>query len=64
MVLSNNFLKINRNDWGLFWNTAIETGSLMVGEEVKISCEVEFTNAGHKELKMEMETAGVNKGIL
>jgi polyisoprenoid-binding protein YceI len=56
--------KINRNDWGLVWNTAIETGGLMVGEEVKISCEVELTNAGHKELKMELETAGANNSIL
>jgi len=41
--------KINRTDWGLIWNAAIETGGILVGEEVTISCEVELTNAGQKE---------------
>ncbi|MCO5237535.1 MAG: YceI family protein [Chitinophagaceae bacterium] len=35
--------KINRKDWGLNWNTALEAGGVLVGEEVKISAEVEFT---------------------
>ncbi len=47
--------KINRTDWGLVWNATIETGGIMLGEEVKISCEVELTNAGEKELTMELE---------
>lgn len=46
---------INRNDWGLVWNSTMETGGLLVGETVKISCEVELTNAGKKELKMELQ---------
>ena len=56
--------KINRNDWGLVWNTAMETGGLLVGEEVKISCEVELINAGQKELIMEMEPVTDSKEIL
>ncbi|MBI1745460.1 MAG: YceI family protein [Acidobacteria bacterium] len=32
---------INRKDFGLTWNKAMETGGLVVGEEVKISLEVE-----------------------
>jgi polyisoprenoid-binding protein YceI len=38
--------KINRKDWGLFWNTPLETGGIMVGDDVSILCEVELTNAG------------------
>ncbi|MES1216178.1 MAG: YceI family protein [Bacteroidota bacterium] len=49
--------KINRNDWGLTWNTTIETGGLVVSEEVKILCEVELTNVSQKELTMELETS-------
>lgn len=33
---------INRKDWGLEWNVALETGGWLVGEEVKISLEVEL----------------------
>ena len=34
--------KINRKDWGLNWNTALETGGVLVSDEVKISAEVQF----------------------
>ncbi|MBC8145733.1 MAG: YceI family protein, partial [bacterium] len=34
--------KINRKDWGLVWNGALETGGVLVGEEVKISLSVEL----------------------
>jgi len=37
--------KINRKDFGLTWNAALETGGLLVGEEVSISLEVEFIKA-------------------
>ncbi len=32
---------INRKDFGLTWNAALETGGVLVGEDVKISLEVE-----------------------
>lgn len=32
---------INRKDFGLTWNKALETGGLVVGEEVEITLEVE-----------------------
>jgi polyisoprenoid-binding protein YceI len=35
--------KINRKDFGLAWNVALETGGVLVGEEVKINLEVELT---------------------
>lgn len=34
--------KINRKDFGLAWNAALETGGVMVGDEVTINLEVEF----------------------
>jgi polyisoprenoid-binding protein YceI len=34
--------KINRKEWGLNWNAALEAGGVMVGDEVKISAEVQF----------------------
>jgi polyisoprenoid-binding protein YceI len=34
--------KLNRKDWGLNWNQALETGGVLVGEEVTISVEVEL----------------------
>lgn len=37
--------KINRKDFGLTWNAALETGGILVGEEVAITLEVEFIKA-------------------
>lgn len=37
--------KINRKDWGLNWNAALEAGGVLVGEEVKINCDIELTKA-------------------
>jgi polyisoprenoid-binding protein YceI len=34
--------KINRKDFGLVWNVALETGGVLVGEQVSISLEVEL----------------------
>ena len=47
--------KINRSDWGLIWNTAMEAGGFMVSEEVTISCEMELINIGQTNLKMQLE---------
>jgi polyisoprenoid-binding protein YceI len=33
--------RINRSDFGLNWNAALETGGLMVADEVKIALEIE-----------------------
>jgi len=33
--------KINRKDWGLNWNVALETGGWLVGEEITIDIEIE-----------------------
>ncbi|MBF0567437.1 MAG: YceI family protein [Nitrospirae bacterium] len=34
--------KINRKDFGLIWNKALETGGVLVGDEVTINLEVEM----------------------
>ncbi len=37
--------KINRKDFGLTWNAALEAGGIVVGEEVFITLEAEFVKA-------------------
>lgn len=34
--------KISRKEFGLTWNAALETGGVMIGDEVKITLDVEF----------------------
>jgi polyisoprenoid-binding protein YceI len=34
--------KINRKDFGLSWNKTLDSGGLMVGEEIAITLEVEL----------------------
>src|SRR5882672_2717792 len=37
--------KINRKDFGLTWNAALETGGILVGNDVTITLEAEFVEA-------------------
>ncbi len=37
--------KIKRSDFGLTWNAALETGGVMVGDDVKLDFELEFVKA-------------------
>ncbi len=37
--------KLNRIDYGLKWNAAIEAGGVVVSEDVKIDCTIELTKA-------------------
>lgn len=37
--------KINRKDFGLTWNAALETGGILVGDEVTITLDVQFVRA-------------------
>mgnify|MGYP001544589209 CR=1 FL=1 len=34
--------KINRKDFGLVWNAALETGGVLVGDDVQITVDAEF----------------------
>lgn len=40
--------KINRKDFGLVWNKALETGGVAVGDEVLITLEIEMIKAQQK----------------
>jgi polyisoprenoid-binding protein YceI len=35
--------KISRKDWGLVWNAPLETGGLLLNDEVKLAGEVQFS---------------------
>jgi polyisoprenoid-binding protein YceI len=48
--------KIKRSEWGLIWNAAIETGGLIVSDEITINCDVELINLGEKNPQMVLET--------
>jgi polyisoprenoid-binding protein YceI len=37
--------KINRKDFGLTWNAALETGGILVGDEVTLTLDVQFVKA-------------------
>jgi polyisoprenoid-binding protein YceI len=37
--------KINRKDFGLTWNATLEAGSILVGDEVTITLDVQFVKA-------------------
>jgi polyisoprenoid-binding protein YceI len=37
--------KISRKDFGLTWNAALETGGILIGDDVTITLEVEFVKA-------------------
>ncbi len=37
--------KVNRKEWGLTWNAALETGGLLVSDDVKLNIETELVRA-------------------
>lgn len=37
--------KIKRSDWGLNWNTALEAGGVLVGDEVRITADLQLVKA-------------------
>ena len=37
--------RIRRSDFGLTWNAALETGGLLVGDEIKIELELSLVKA-------------------
>lgn len=40
--------RLNRKDFGLNWNTALETGGVLVGDEVKINCEIQLIKSSEE----------------
>jgi polyisoprenoid-binding protein YceI len=49
--------KINRKDWGLNWNVALETGGWLVSDEIKISIELELVKGVEQEAEEEAAVA-------
>jgi polyisoprenoid-binding protein YceI len=49
--------KINRKDWGLNWNVALETGGWLVSDEIKINIELELVKQVDQEVEVEAEVA-------
>jgi polyisoprenoid-binding protein YceI len=49
--------KIDRRDWGLKWNQALETGGILVGNEVRIELEVQAVREAARP-----EAAGIEAG--
>jgi polyisoprenoid-binding protein YceI len=47
--------KINRSEWGLVWNTAMEAGGIMVGDEISVLCEIELIYHVNSKEKMTLE---------
>ncbi|HHY56989.1 MAG TPA: YceI family protein [Chloroflexi bacterium] len=41
--------KINREEWGLTWNAALETGGWLVGKEIQIDIELELVEVAEPE---------------
>ena len=40
---------INRKDWGLNWNQALETGGVLVGDKIQIEIELELVKVAELE---------------
>lgn len=49
--------KINRADWGLKWNQALETGGLLVGEDVRVDIELELVKQAEPAQTLEAVSA-------
>jgi len=44
--------KINRKDWDLTWNVALETGGVLVGDEINVSIELEIIKQAEVEAQV------------
>ncbi len=51
---------INRNDWGLTWNQALETGGILVGDKIKIDIELELIEVTEQEAGLAESRVGIN----
>jgi len=49
--------KINRKDWDLTWNQALETGGVLVGDEVNVNIELEIVKQAEAQAQAEAVAA-------
>jgi polyisoprenoid-binding protein YceI len=54
---------INRKDWDLTWNTGLDSGGVMLGDEIKITCDIELIKAKKGDLSMDLAEAAEAEGI-
>lgn len=47
--------KVNRKDWGLVWNAPLETGGVLVGDEVNITCEFQLMKSDELNEMLEVQ---------
>lgn len=48
---------LNRKDWGLVWNQALETGGFLVGDKLEVEIELELVKQDAQEAAAEAEQA-------
>jgi polyisoprenoid-binding protein YceI len=51
---------INRKDWGLNWNVALETGGWLVGDQIKINLDMELVPSEKDEVESATAETTVN----
>jgi polyisoprenoid-binding protein YceI len=54
--------KISRKDWNLTWNQALETGGVLVGDEIEISIELELVQSA-EQVPVESELETINTSV-
>jgi polyisoprenoid-binding protein YceI len=55
--------KINRKDWNLNWNVALETGGWLVSDEIRVNIELELVRQEQQaEAEAEEEAASLHRG--
>lgn len=45
--------RINRKDWNLTWNVALEAGGVLVGDDININIELELIQAAVAEAELQ-----------
>jgi polyisoprenoid-binding protein YceI len=56
--------KINRSDWGIIFNAPLEIGGVMVGEDVRISCEIELIAGNKNEMRVKPDRKTDNNYVM
>ena len=44
--------KISRKDFGLIWNTVLETGGVMIGDDITIQCEIQLIQQPESQINL------------
>ena len=55
---------IHRRDWNLNWNAALDTGGIILGEDIKITCEIQLIKSTVEDVAMILETVGEKNSMM